>query len=41
MQLFYKTIVDGFLFFLIVPVAELIDWLQELGHLPVLLKLPF
>jgi protein-S-isoprenylcysteine O-methyltransferase Ste14 len=41
MSLFYKTIVDGFLFFLIVPVAELIDWLQELGHLPVLLKLPF
>ncbi len=41
MPLFYKTIVDGFLFFLIVPVAELIDWLQELGHLPVLLKLPF
>ena len=41
MTLFYKTILDGFLFFLIVPIAELIDWLQELGHLPVLLKLPF
>ena len=41
MPLFYKTIVDGFLFFLIVPVAELIDWQQELGHLPVLLRLPF
>lgn len=41
MTLFYRTILDGFLFFLIVPVAELIDWLQELGHLPVLFKLPF
>lgn len=41
MQLFYKTIFDGFLFFLIVPVAEIIDWLQEIGTLPVLLKLPF
>jgi protein-S-isoprenylcysteine O-methyltransferase Ste14 len=41
MQLFYKTILDGFLFFLIVPVAEIIDWLQEIGTLPVLLKLPF
>jgi protein-S-isoprenylcysteine O-methyltransferase Ste14 len=40
MALFYRTILDGFLFFLIVPVAELVDWLQELGYLPVLLKLP-
>ncbi len=41
MPLVYKTIVDGFLFFLIIPVSEVIDWLQELGHLPVLLTLPF
>ncbi|MFN3891668.1 MAG: methyltransferase family protein [Beijerinckiaceae bacterium] len=41
MQLFYKTILDGFLFFLVVPVAELFDWLQKLGYVPVLLKLPF
>jgi protein-S-isoprenylcysteine O-methyltransferase Ste14 len=41
MALFYRTILDGFLFFLIVPVAELVDWLQDLGHLPVLLRLPF
>ncbi len=41
MPLFYKTIIDGFLFFLIVPVAEMVDWLQELGYLPVLLRLPF
>jgi protein-S-isoprenylcysteine O-methyltransferase Ste14 len=41
MPLVYKTILDGFLFFLIVPVAELFDWLQGLGYLPVLLKLPF
>lgn len=40
MPLFYKTLLDGLLFYLIVPAAELIDWLQALGHLPVLLKLP-
>jgi protein-S-isoprenylcysteine O-methyltransferase Ste14 len=41
MPLFYRTLLDGLLFYLIVPVAELIDWLQALGYLPVLLKLPF
>jgi protein-S-isoprenylcysteine O-methyltransferase Ste14 len=41
MPLFYRTLADGLLFYLIVPVAELIDWLQALGSLPVLLKLPF
>ncbi|MCU0954790.1 MAG: isoprenylcysteine carboxylmethyltransferase family protein [Hyphomicrobium sp.] len=41
MPLFYGTLSDGLLFFLIVPVAELIDWLQTLGSLPVLLTLPF
>lgn len=40
MPLFYKTLLDGLLFYLIVPVAEFIDWLQALGYLPVLLKLP-
>lgn len=40
MPLFYKTLRDGLLFYLIVPIAELIDWLQALGYLPVLLKLP-
>ena len=41
MPQFYRTIMDGFLFFLIVPVAELADWLQELGYLPVLVRMPF
>lgn len=41
MPQFYRTIMDGFLFFLIVPVAEVADWLQELGYLPVLLRMPF
>jgi protein-S-isoprenylcysteine O-methyltransferase Ste14 len=41
MPLFYRTLADGLLFYLIVPVAELIDWLQSRGSLPVLLKLPF
>jgi protein-S-isoprenylcysteine O-methyltransferase Ste14 len=37
----YRTLLDGSLFFLIVPVAELIDRLQVVGYFPVLLKLPF
>lgn len=41
MPLFYTTIRDGFLFFLVIPVAELVEWLQSIGYLPVLLTLPF
>ena len=41
MRLFFSTLSDGLLFFLVVPVAKLIDWLQTVGTLPVLLKLPF
>lgn len=41
MPLVYGTMRDGLLFFLIVPVAELVDWLQHTGRLPVLLELPF
>jgi protein-S-isoprenylcysteine O-methyltransferase Ste14 len=41
MPLLYRTLLDGSLFFLIIPVAEMIDRLQALGYLPVLLKLPF
>ena len=41
MHLLYRTLLDGSLFFLIVPVAELIDRLQVVGYFPVLLKLPF
>lgn len=41
MPLVYKTLMDGLVFFAIVPAAELIDWLQEAGKLPVLLRLPF
>lgn len=41
MPRFYRTLCDGLLFYLVVPVTELIDWLQSLGSLPVILKLPF
>lgn len=41
MPLVYRTLADGLLFYLIVPVAGLINWLQAQGALPVLLKLPF
>lgn len=40
MPLFYKTILDGLLFFLVVPVTLAISWLQGAGYLPVLINLP-
>ncbi|MCC4300102.1 methyltransferase family protein [Aurantimonas coralicida] len=38
--LLWRTLRDGLVFFLIIPVFELIDWLQTLGVLTPLLKLP-
>ena len=40
MPLFYKTLLDGSLFLLIIPAAQFIHWLQAAGYAPVLLRLP-
>ncbi|WP_188825917.1 methyltransferase family protein [Brucella endophytica] len=36
----YATFLDGLVFFAAVPVSEGIDWLQQQGMIPVLLRLP-
>lgn len=36
----YSTFFDGLVFFLAIPVFEMIEWLQAAGWLPVLLRLP-
>lgn len=35
----YSTLFDGLVFFAAVPAFELIEWAQEAGHLPVLVRL--
>jgi hypothetical protein len=39
-RLVRRTFLEACLFLLAVPAASLLAWLQQLGHLPVLLNLP-